>query len=211
MTTRGLQPITARNHVRTIERLERHHGALTRPKCDRIVGDLYASGASYSHKTNTVTAIEYYLHSKGHQVRYGRQKKPRPALVQVLTEGEVARMLEACRTLRDRAMLALLAYSGLRPKELCDVHVRQRDGQPYTAHALNRTIKRIAGRAGLTRRIRPYLLRHSLATNMIARGANVLHVRQQLRHVFLDTTYRYVSSLGYDPTATFDRLFPGYM
>ena len=40
----------------------------------------------------------------------------------------------------------------------------------------------------------PHLFRHSLATNLVKKGANILTVQQQLRHENLETTQIYIRS-----------------
>jgi site-specific recombinase XerD len=258
---KGLQPVTVRNHVRAIARIERRTGPLSLSVAQAFVASLYQSTASYSHKSNSVTSIEHYLEYLGTPHRFHRQRKPRPLVVQVLSEAEIASLVFVCRTVREKAMVALLAHSGVRPKELCQLRscdvdtthnqlriiqgkglkdgvihipaacvqvlrdylveshrapgdflfVTHRDGHPYTQLALRKLIRRVGKRAGIARRIYPYLLRHSLATHMISRGAPLLAVKQQLRHAYLETTWHYVASLGYDPESQFDRFFPSYL
>lgn len=262
LVTKGLHSVTVRNHVRAIDRIEAAVGGLlTRPKAKEYVANLYAGTASYSHKTNSVTAIEYYLEWRGVPFRFARLKKPHARVVAVLSEPEITRILTACNNLRERAILSLVAYSGIRPGEL--EHIRTKDldlskgtldvirgkggyggvvylspaclsvlhdylagatlgpedrlfttkraGLPFGAHALRKLFRRVGKRAGLTRRLYPYLLRHSLATHMIERNAPLLAVKQQLRHRFLETTYTYVQSLTYNPEAQYDRMFPKYV
>ena len=52
-------------------------------------------------------------------VKLKRPKKPRRLLLGILTEAEVARLLASTKNLREKAILSLLAYTGLRNKELC--------------------------------------------------------------------------------------------
>jgi len=60
--------------------------------------------------------------------------------------------------------------------------------------ALRKLIKVLAKKAGLKKRIYPYLLRHAFACNMVIRGANILYVKKQLRHVYLETTMQYLNT-----------------
>lgn len=60
--------------------------------------------------------------------------------------------------------------------------------------AVRKTIKKIAKRAGIQRRIWPHLFRHSLAMNMLAKGCDIYSIREQLRHSYIDTTLIYVHS-----------------
>lgn len=60
--------------------------------------------------------------------------------------------------------------------------------------AVRKHVKCIAQRAGLNRRIWPHLFRHSLAMNMLLRGADLYSVKEELRHEFISTTEIYVKS-----------------
>jgi integrase/recombinase XerD len=45
--------------------------------------------------------------------------------------------------------------------------------------------------AGIEKRVTPHVLRHSCATHMLRRGANVKHLQSLLGHTSLDTTQLY--------------------
>jgi len=56
-----------------------------------------------------------------------------------------------------------------------------------------RKITRTAAlRAGMTKRVHPHLFRHSLASNMLHRGAGLLAIKEQLGHRFIETTLLYL-------------------
>jgi site-specific recombinase XerD len=60
---------------------------------------------------------------------------------------------------------------------------------------IRKMVRTVAKRAGLLKRVYPHLVRHSLATNMLGRGSGVLAIKEQLGHVYLDTTMRYIHSM----------------
>lgn len=70
--------------------------------------------------------------------------------------------------------------------------VTKRHGYQMEPQDIRKLVRVVAKRAGITRRVWPLLLRHSLATNMLERGAQLLTVQDQLGHVFVQSTMKYV-------------------
>ena len=122
---KGLQPVTVKGYVGSMVRIIREIGERpTRVDTEHFVESLYLSKYSYHHKLNTVLALEQYLAFIGRPTRFGRQKKPRPIVKDTLTEGEVTRLLVMTKDIRQKAIVSLLAYSGIRNLELCNLRVR---------------------------------------------------------------------------------------
>ena len=90
---------------------------------DDFVISLYKSNYSYSHKANSVKTVEYYLEFLDRPKRYNRQRKPKPILKETLSEAEINCLMLSCKNIREKSILSLLAYSGVRPKELCGIRV----------------------------------------------------------------------------------------
>lgn len=59
---------------------------------------------------------------------------------------------------------------------------------------IRRMVSRITRRTKVEKRVHPHLFRHSLATNMLDRGANPVTIQEQLGHAHLVTTMIYVHS-----------------
>jgi integrase/recombinase XerD len=242
---RGLGEVTVNNQVATIRRLAPAIGVdPTAEAIDRYITAMRKTGASYSHVVNTAIAIEHYMEFLGRPIQLGRPRKPRRLIHGTLSEAEITLLIAASRNLRQRAILSLLAYSGLRNKELCQLtigdvdlanqwitvragkgqkdrtaniasacvsvmadYLRERHGQaherlfvtlrkgePYQPQVLRKLVRAAAARAGISKRVWPHLFRHSLATNLLHRGANLMAIREQLGHVFLETTAIYLHS-----------------
>ncbi len=248
---RGLAEATIADYLGTIRRLYPAIGL--RPShsvLDAFIVRMRKSGASYSHVVNTSLALERYTEFIGNPIQLGRPKKPKRMIRGTLSEAEITLMLAACRNVREKAILSLLAYSGLRNKELCAlkiadvdvasqlVHVHGGKGQkdrdaaitpacagvlvkylhrdrpgaepdeplfvtiekrhPYATQDLRKLVHVVAKRAGMAKRVWPHLFRHSLATNMLIRGAHILAIKEQLGHAFVETTMVYLHAV---PTA----------
>ena len=256
---KGLQPVTVKGHLNNIKRISKQCD-LTKEAVENYVFSLYQSKCSYSHKVNQVKSIEYWFEFNGQEIRFARQKKPKPIIKQTLTEAEITRLLFVCKNIRERAIIATLAYSGIRPKELSnlklqdidfgnnEIRVIQGKGakdaviyisaacvrilmeylvkhprnpqdllfktfdnlRPLSTGCLRKLVKVLAKRSGIIKRAYPYIFRHSLATNLIYRGADLLTVKKQMRHEFVETTLLYIHSLGYEPRNNYERYAPSY-
>ena len=53
-------------------------------------------------------------------------------------------------------------------------------------------VKQYGQRAGIKKNVTPHVLRHTLATNMIAHGASIIEVKEQLGHRSLQSTLQYI-------------------
>jgi len=76
---------------------------------------------------------------------------------------------------------------------------------------VRKTLRVAAHRAQIGRRVHPHLLRHSLATNLLNRGASLMMIQQQLRHRFIESTMIYVISRPIRNRSEYDFHRPGYL
>ena len=67
------------------------------------------------------------------------------------------------------------------------------DGKLFnlTARTVERDIKALAKRAGISKKVTPHKLRHSFATHMLQNGGNVVAIQKLLGHTSLNTTQIY--------------------
>ena len=63
-----------------------------------------------------------------------------------------------------------------------------------TRERVTKILKKLAKEVGIEKRVFPHLLRHSLATNLLANGCDIYHIQQQLGHSDIRTTMIYVHS-----------------
>lgn len=263
MVDRGLAKVTANGYCRTVSislrRMKKFVPQYTNIK--EHIGWMYDRKYSYSHVVNSSLGLEHYTRFKGQAIKLARPKKPRRLIKDVMTESEVSRLLLAAKNIRVKAMICLLAYSGVRNLELCNLkledidlganqvtvrdgknrqdgvinisaectrvlidylrsHPREKDQFLFTTLLKNnqlttgyvrKSLRTTASRAQIGRRIFPHLLRHSLATNLLNRGASLMMIQQQLRHRFIESTMIYVVSRPIRNRSEYDFHKPAYM
>jgi len=261
---REYRPVTVENYRSVLTKVLRDLGTLN-PKPEPVgeyLMKMRRKDYSASHNNNTAVIVENYLKFIGRRFkRFDRAKKDKPTIKETLTEGEVARVIAAGNNSRDKAIIAILAYTGLRNRELCNLRVRDvdfekglvrvidgkggkngvsylareglqiiskylaeypRDGgsllfttlvrhNQYTGGDLRKRVKILAKRARVERRVYPHLFRHSLATNLVKNGANIVTVQNQLRHEKLDTTMVYIRSFPQRVQDEYQYFIPRYL
>ena len=73
-------------------------------------------------------ALEHYTEWKGNPIKLSRPRKPQRILKDFLSEAEVTRIIMASNgCIRKKAMIALLAYSGIRNVEFCSLKLKDVD------------------------------------------------------------------------------------
>ncbi len=178
--TEALEPRRAERKLPeplSVARVERLLGgtATARPMelRDRAMFELmYASGLRVSEVVN-LRVMDLDL-ERGFLRTVGKGSKERMVPV-----GEVACSWVA-RYLRSRGALAAdcLIFPG-------------RGGRPLVRQEVWRLIKRHAARAGIAQRVTPHTLRHSFATHLLGRGADLRAIQEMLGHARLTTTQIY--------------------
>ena len=99
----------------------------THKKLEKHMAGMYDKDYSYNHIVNTALAIERYMEFIKKPIVFGRPKKPKRIIKETLSEAEIAVILNACKNVREKSIIALVAYSGIRSKELCGLRVRDVD------------------------------------------------------------------------------------
>ena len=106
--------------------------------------------------------------------------------VRVLGKGSKERMVPYGAP----AARALDAYLGRRATARGPVFVNRRGGRLST-RSIHAIVGRAARAAGVTRRVSPHTLRHTFATHLLDRGADLRMIQELLGHSRLSTTQRY--------------------
>ena len=242
---RNFSQVIIHNYKQTLSKFFRNVG-IQKPKVkyiERYIAEMHRKQYSYSHIGNTSVILENYMRFIGRKINLSRPRKPKQIIKNTLTEGEIARMLAATKNEREKAFIAILAYSGIRNKELCSLKSEDVDldnqylrvisekgnkdrivyiskecakiiteytskfkrtdtylfttlkkRNQYSTWDLRKMVKIISKRAGIKKRVYPHLFRHSLACNLLNRGANIMTIKEQLGHADIRTTLIYTHS-----------------
>jgi len=262
VTRAGLMPVTVKGYLGSVKRIIRVIGENPSEfDVESYVNNLFTSNYSYNHKTNTVLALEKYLEFLGRPTRFGRQRKPRSIIKDTLTEAEITRLIFSAKNARETAIISLMAYSGIRNQEICNLRVKDflitqnavriiqgkfsKDGisevTPECSMSIieylkefpredseflfttlvrgnkmgtgdiRKLVKTLGIRARINKRVYPHLLRHSLTANMLLRGADIISLKNQLRHNWLETTLHYANSIIFVEKNLYQKFAPSYI
>lgn len=64
-------------------------------------------------------------------------------------------------------------------------------GRQWSKKMVERKLKKLAKRNGITKNVHPHILRHTMATQMLCKGADITEVQRMLGHANLNTTQIY--------------------
>ena len=125
---KNFSDVTIKNYRQCLTRVIKEIGL--KPKIEQIekyVAEMRRKGYSYSHIRNTSNALEKWMEFIGRPLKLPRMKRPKSIIKDILTEGEIARILAASKDSREKTIIAVLAYSGIRNKEFCSLKTRNVD------------------------------------------------------------------------------------
>ena len=142
---------------------------------------LYATGMRVSELTHLPTH-QVNLEG-GYVLLYGKGSKERIVPLGSEAMKWVARYLEAARGVLSKG------------KESPSLFIN-RSGKGMSRQRFWKNLKDYAQKAGLHKRITPHLLRHSFASHLLERGADLRSVQMMLGHVDISTTQIYTHVTG---------------
>lgn len=126
---KGLAASSVDNCIRVTRKILRELGSAhpAHEQIEAFIERIRTGAYSWSYVGNLSLSIERYMEFIDDPIKLGRPRKPKRVVKTTLSEAEVAILIDAGRDTRERALLALLAYSAVRNQELCDLRVRSVD------------------------------------------------------------------------------------
>jgi len=125
LVMKGISDITIQGYVGSLKPAFKRIKS-TRPTHEEIIDYIawmYGEEYSYGYLVSTSLALEWWTKFHNYPIKLGRPRKPRTIIKDVLTEAETTRMIASAKNIREKAIITLLAYSGVRNKELCGLRV----------------------------------------------------------------------------------------
>jgi|SRR3990167_4854518 len=125
---KGFEKITIEGYKKTLNKLLKENQNPTKEQAERYLIEMRKKDYSYSHIKNSIIIIKRYMEFIGRLIEVESPRRPLELPTkEILTEGEIARILAETKNNREKAMLAILVYCGVRNKELCGLKVKNVD------------------------------------------------------------------------------------
>jgi len=112
-------------------------------------------------------------------------------VVRVMGKGAKERIVPAASAAIDAVGAYVASGRGAPRDPRRDGLFLSRSGRPLTREDVFRIVRKYVRRAGLRGRVSPHTLRHSFATQLLARGADLRSVQEMLGHADIATTQIY--------------------
>ena len=86
-------------------------------------------------------------------------------------------------------------------------HFSLNDTFGYTARGIQKIVRRVSNRAGITQKVSPHVLRHTFAAACVKKGLSTRYLQLFLGHDHLATTEIYLNVSPEDACAEFKKRF----
>lgn len=108
--------------------------------------------------------------------------------------------------------IILLKYLEKYPKKNDDyLFTTKVKSNKYSTSDIRKLVKVLAKRAKIEKNVYPHLLRHSLSSNMLYRGANIILIQKQMGHDWLQSTEIYLSIFPQRIKSEYEIYKPSYI
>ncbi len=125
---KGFEQITIEGYRKTLNKFLRENQNPTKEQAEYYLLEMRKKEYSFSHIKNSITIIKNYMEFLGIPIHVEQPRRPLELPTkEILTEGEIARILAETSNNREKALLAILVYCGVRNKELCNLKVKNVD------------------------------------------------------------------------------------
>ena len=108
----------------------------------------------------------------------------------------------------EAALSAIRRYMGARKKKSQDAIFLNRFGSRLTDRGVRRIVDKYVRRCSIEEKVSPHSLRHSFATHLLDRGADLRSVQELLGHVNLSTTQIYTHVTAERLKSIYDKAHP---
>lgn len=122
----GLGKITVSGYMRMLNKAVKDMGLIW-PSHDDVFAymvSLKDNNKSYSHRLNSRNLMTHLMYFYGDPIEIPRERKPKRVIKNILNEEEIKTLFKATKTIREKAIILTLAYSGLRVSELSNLTPR---------------------------------------------------------------------------------------
>lgn len=163
---------------------------MTEEEVTRIIGAAFSAGAQGERNLRDRAVLETF-YSTGMRISELVGLKLQDidfisGIVKVMGKGRKERIIP----IGDTAMRAIRSYLEKRQRQSSGLFLNK-NGKPIGARGVRGIVAKCLLQAGLKQGISPHTFRHSFATHMLNRGADLRTVQELLGHVNLSTTQIY--------------------
>lgn len=113
--------------------------------------------------------------------------------IRVLGKGDKERLVPMGEFAREAVEIYLRARDRTKAGATSNILFINRIGDKFSRVSLWKLVKKVALRAGISKRVTPHTFRHSFATHMLEGGADLRIVQEMLGHADISTTQIYTT------------------